>query len=217
MISRLPPEGWKEGPSPLVTSEELARVAAYLAWLDERAAEARVEDALKGIDQDILGAYFFNEPKVQLFWMPIGIIARLLQIPVDALTRRRVDPRSGARFTHLGRDIDGQRWETGSFARTDRLILEGLAQFYTGAICERLLRERVPAALIAYERLLSVQSDTYTIHRTWKQEGGSRAGEIVRSAMIGSRTRGVVAYAEFAELLRESQGQLATHEAGRSR
>ena len=44
------------------------------------------QGALQRINQDILGAYFFREPRVKLFWVPIGIVSRLLQVPVEALT-----------------------------------------------------------------------------------------------------------------------------------
>ena len=72
------------------------------------------------IEQDILGAYFFRIPEVRLYWMVIGLIAGALQVSVEALTFVVAAHELGHAYTHLGRDIDGRRWDVDVFSRTDR-------------------------------------------------------------------------------------------------
>src|SRR5690606_22172982 len=92
-------------------------------------------------------------------------------------------------YSHLGRDIDNERWDTELFASTDPHIVEGLAQFYTQAVCT-LLEPRFPAARMAYEALLAKQRGTYKEHLKWV-DNDERGGEIVRVAMIECRSRGM--------------------------
>lgn len=119
-------------------------------------------------------------------------------------------------YSHLGRDIDGSRWETEAFARAELNIAEGIAQFYTEMIC-RKLRERFPAAENAYRALLEYQSGPYRIHEGWadselnpqNRTGVDRAGEVVRSCMIESRKTSIASYMEFGTRLRASHARLA--------
>jgi hypothetical protein len=157
---------------------------------------------LRSVNQDIPGAYFFREPRIELYWVPIGILARLLRVPVEALTLVVLTHEVAHAYTHQGRDIDGTRWEKWHFERAELPIVEGLAQFYTGAISDRL-KERYPAIYDAYKKLLNVQSDVYQAHTEWVPETVPQAGEIVRSAMIICRSKGISDYDSFRSLLED--------------
>ena len=168
----------------------------WLRKLDERNTVKQVI----GIEEDVLGAYFFRIPQIRLYWVVIGITARTLGVAVEALTIVVLAHELAHAYTHLGRDIDNERWDTGHFADSDLDIVEGLAQFYTKVICTRL-QDRMPAALQAYEALLKEQSGPYRAHLNWV-ESDERGGEIVRVSMIECRSRGITASSNFSEAIK---------------
>jgi|LauGreSBDMM110SN_4_FD.fasta_scaffold22649_2 hypothetical protein len=100
---------------------------AWLKKLDEMRTMERIFD----IREDVLGAYYFRIPEIRLYWVVIGIVARAIGVSVEALTVVVLAHELAHAYTHLGHDIDNERWETERFARTELDIVEGLAQFYT--------------------------------------------------------------------------------------
>lgn len=168
---------------------EVERVAAtaerLLILLDKTEALTRIA----GCQEDVLGAYFFRIPEIRLYWVPIGIVAAMLAVPVDALTVVVLAHELAHAYSHLGRDIDNEVWNTDRFAGAELSIVEGLAQFYTQTVCS-LLVPRFPAAHKAYEALLAKQSGPYKAHRDWVGNE-ERGGEIVRVTMIECRSRGM--------------------------
>jgi hypothetical protein len=100
-------------------------------------------------------------------------------------------------YGHLGRDIDGKKWETEAFARADLNIVEGIAQFYTEVV-SRKLETRNPPVLPAHQKLTEIQQGPYRVHEEWaKRKTGDKdtllpqAGEIVRATLVQCRSRGV--------------------------
>ena len=166
-----------------------------LAELDRLEAIKRIADCR----EDVMGAYFFRVPEIRLFWVPIGIVARLLGVPIEALTVVVLTHELAHAYSHLGRDIDSESWRTSSFASADMHIVEGIAQFYTQVICEAL-QSRFPAARIAFEALIKNQSGPYTAYREWVTES-ERGGEVVRVAMIECRSRDIVSTEEFVDAI----------------
>ena len=140
-------------------------------------------------------AYFFKVPEIRLYWMVIGIVAAALGVPREALTVVVLAHELAHAYTHLGRDIDSDRWDINAFAAADLAIVEGLAQFYTAVVCKRL-ESRLPTALPAYENLLNLQTGPYTAHQHWLEKNES-GGEIVRVAMIECRSRKITKDADF--------------------
>jgi len=169
---------------------------AWLKKLDEMRTMERIFD----IREDVLGAYYFRIPEIRLYWVVIGIVARAIGVSVEALTVVVLAHELAHAYTHLGRDIDNERWETERFARTELDIVEGLAQFYTLVVCKRI-GHRMPAALDAYHALLSKQSGPYKAHLNWVQKN-ENGGEIVRVSMIECRSKGIEASSEFADAIR---------------
>jgi hypothetical protein len=178
-----------------VTQEEIVEVQEVaknvVEWIDSQA----VSERLKQIDEDILGAYFFRERTIRIYWMAIGLISRMLNVSLEGLTMVVLAHELVHAYTHLGNDIDGEHWDTEAFAKADLRIVEGLAQFYTSIMCNRL-DGRAPGLWNAFERLLTVQSPTYKVFKSWTQSN-ERAGEILRFSMIGSRKTKLVAYEAF--------------------
>ena len=195
-----------DGGEALPQPDEVERVASLAEKLLHRLDQT---DALKRIaacQEDVLGAYFFRIPEIRLYWVPIGIVAAMLAVPVDALTVVVLAHELAHAYSHLGRDIDNEVWDTNQFAGTDLSIVEGLAQFYTQTVCS-LLAARFPAANKAYEALLAKQNGPYTAHLDWV-DNDERGGEIVRIAMIECRSRGVQRAEEFLAAINRQREQV---------
>lgn len=189
--------GNSAGPSDARDIENVHETA--LAWL-RKLEQAPTIDRIFEIREDVLGAYYFRIPEIRLYWIVIGIVARSIGVSVEALTIVVLAHELAHAYTHLGLDIDNERWDTGRFAQTDLYVVEGLAQFYTQVVCKRI-GYRMPEALDAYQVLLSKQSGPYLAHLDWVQNH-EHGGEIVRISMIECRSRGIKASEEFADTVR---------------
>ena len=185
-------------------AEDVRRTRGLLKELVERLGKHELFEKLRGIHQDVLGAYFFRAPEVQLYWMAIGLVSRLLRVPPEMLTVVVLAHELTHAYTHVGRDIDGNRWATGQMAGTDLDIVEGLAQFYTEVLCKKRLSTRLPGAGNAFDKLLELQSGPYLVHEGWS-EGGNPAGEAVRFALIGTRLQGTQDYGTFFGALQQAR------------
>jgi hypothetical protein len=196
--SDMVPRRWhdKAGPS---GREEIIRVQHTAeAWLKEL-DEAKAVDQIIGINEDVLGAYFFYVPEIRLYWVVIGITAMALGVSVEAMTIVVLAHELAHAYSHLGRDIDNEKWLTEKFAAADLNIVEGLAQFYTSVLCRRL-EQRMPAAIHAYKELLKKQSGPYRAHLGWVDDN-ERGGEIIRVSMIECRSLGITDSAKFLEAI----------------
>jgi len=179
--------------------DEIARVQKTAeAWL-KKLDEAKAVEQIIGIHEDVLGAYFFRVPEIRLYWVVIGITARALGISAEALTVVVLAHELAHAYTHLGRDIDSERWDTERFAAADIGIVEGLAQFYTAVLCRRL-EQRMPAAYKAYDELLAKQSGPYRAHVDWVGDH-EQGGEIVRVSMIECRSQGITGLEDFSKAI----------------
>lgn len=139
----------------------------------------RLEDAnparrLLAVNEDVLGAYWYStreywresHSNIELYWAIIGLIAQMLGTPVDALTVVVLAHECAHAYTHLGTDIDGERWDSKAFSQSEVALKEGLAQYYTFRVCKRL-EESLPEAIEAYDKLLAQQPPAYQAHRGW--------------------------------------------------
>lgn len=200
--------------------DALARLDEVLAvqdFISDAVGKLEKLDLLKRfarIEEDTLGAYFYRLPEIQLFWMPIAFVAALLSVPVEALAVVVLAHELAHAYTHLGRDIDSNRWELENFAAADLFIVEGLAQFYASVIC-RKLEMRYPAAMEAFDKLLNQQSGPYRAHEEWAKDHPAR-GEVVRACMIKCRSQGVIEYPELIDEMRSTEKELARSKGNRS-
>lgn len=192
-------------PSPATQSEVLNTAALLRRLLDVIQKQSAVKQ-LTEVEQDTLGAYFFRVPEVHLYWMVIGFVAGFLGVSVEALAAVVVTHELAHAYTHLGRDIDGRRWDTEAFAGADLAIVEGLAQFYTAVICQKL-DPRFPAAQRAYSQLLTCQSGPYLVHNKWLEDAQS-AGEAVRVSMLRCRSNAIGNLERFSVFFKECLQQL---------
>jgi hypothetical protein len=160
---------------------------AVLASL-QRADEAKKKiQAI--ISEDILGCYYypqFHASRIELFWMPIGLIAQAINVSAENLAIVVLIHELAHGYTHIGCDIDAERWELEDFAKTDVDVKEGLAQHYTAVISEKM-DGRSPGCHAAYEALLEMQSGPYVFHQDWLKDRPARRGEAVRYALLAAR------------------------------
>ena len=162
------------------------------------------------IDEDVLGAYFFNIPEIRLYWIVIGVFSQILDLPVEALTVVVLVHELAHAYTHLGYDIDNRDWNTVQFSRSDDNLVEGLAQFYTSVIYEQI-EAKSPTVKKAFEQLLERQSDVYREHLKWLEDRSAHLGETVRISMLECRSRGIRTASEFLEILKNNQNNFRVH------
>jgi hypothetical protein len=162
------------------------------------------------INQDVLGTYFFHQGRIEIYWIPIGLIAADLDISPESLTQVVVAHELAHAYTHLGFDIDEQSWNTDHFAKTSLDVVEGVAQFFTEAVCRRL-RHRWPDAIDAYDALLTKQTGPYKVHLDWIK-GDDAVGEAVRNALIQFRSVRHNDHKDFKEMILNFQKLLGRRE-----
>ena len=183
------------------------------AWAAETVAAIEVDDPIKVIlnfDKDVLGSYRFdstehrqtvaNAAAIQLYWMPIGLVAVRAGISVEDLTVVVLAHELAHAYTQLGANIDGLRWAASAFGRSEPALVEALAQYYT-LMTLRRTRARFPGALAAFHKLLPWQPPIYHGHKEWAEEVSPEA---VRSAMLQVRGAELRTLAEFKDCLRSA-------------
>ena len=93
----------------------------------------------------------------------IGLIAQILGLDTEDLTVIVLAHELAHAYTHRAQDIDGKAWDTTGFAKSGHDLKEGLAQYYTAQVCDRLAAS-APNVKIAYETLLRFQPPAYHTH-----------------------------------------------------
>jgi hypothetical protein len=176
----------------LLRGEErhLMPAVRYAGFLLEQLKQFELTKFILRIDRDVMGIYYdgndslFGEPdpRIDLYWGVIGLIARDLAVDVLDLTYVVLSHELAHAFTHAAVDADGEWWKTANFWKSSHELAEGLAQFYTEIVCSRI-EETAPGALKAYKALLPYQPPAYRTHKRWERY----TPEHVRSAMLQIR------------------------------
>ena len=171
--------------------------------LQRAALGENVIEQIRSIHEDILGTYHplpGQNSSVALYWLPIAMVSAMLDVEIEDLTFVVLTHELADGYTHLGRDIDGKSWDDKGFSGSDIRVVEGLAQFYTEVISERLA-VRTPSLATAYQALLRLQSGPYLVHRDWLESDRRQIGETVRFTLIAARSHGSVHYDRWLELM----------------
>jgi hypothetical protein len=155
-----------EAPPNAGDQDAVARSREIVSGSLLRADSAALKKKLTDINQDVLGAYLFRRGEVQLYWMAIGLFAGIVGRPVKEVALIGLIHELAHAYTPLGLDIDKFEWNTDAFAESDLRIVEGLAQFYTEAVIDRL-RARSSGLQSTFDALLALQSKAHTCHRDW--------------------------------------------------
>ena len=92
-------------------------------------------------------------------------------------------------------DIDGNRWSNDGFYFSDIYVKEGLAQYYTEKIVQKL-EYKIPGIQTAYEKLLEKQTDAYLIYKKWINKMDIKP-EIIRTTLVSLRKKETIKVDEF--------------------
>jgi hypothetical protein len=165
------------------------------------------------VEEDVLGAYFYQtrslfdasvDARIELYWGVIGLVAMALGVTIEDLTVAVLAHELAHAYSHLGYDIDGQQWASGSFAKSDKGLKEGLAQYYGFAACNRLARI-APGSSTAFDELLKRQPSAYQTQKPWLEKATL---EEVRLAMIETRRKQIGRLSEFTASLSDAAKKL---------
>ncbi len=165
--------------------------------------------------RDTLGAYIFlnspaeesrgeKVPRIEIYWQIIGLVADELQVDIEDLTSVVLAHEQAHAYTHRGSDANGGSWSDRSFAESDDGLVEGLAQYYTEKIVDKL-SEPGFGPREAYDKLLEEQPPNYQTHRPWVVES---TPEAVRIAMLVVRRHPVGKLEAFNNALRPENERL---------
>jgi tetratricopeptide (TPR) repeat protein len=196
-------ENWPPMAGMLPSVPEIRATHNGIGKLCDELKKIKFFDQIWKIEEDIFGAYFFRQCRIELYWMAIGLGAAELGCSPESLTQVVAIHELAHAYTHIGFDIDDCAWDTDYFARSSLAVVEGLAQYFTRAVCERL-EGRYPETLKAYDLLLAQQRGPYKAHLDWVAENEA-GGEVVRNAMILFRSHRQTNYDVFMQMLKEQK------------
>jgi hypothetical protein len=181
--------------------------------------EFQLTNFILEVNEDVLGGYRYRvhkgyddpKPRIQLYWGVIGLVAQDLGITLEDLTGVVLAHELSHAYSHVGSDADDHCWATDLFAVSDHELKEGLAQYYTMRVCQRIEKLH-PTLLKAFEKLLLHQPPAYRTHAEWENATAER----VRLAMLETRRTHVHGtLKEFKARLLTANDQLANAPADR--
>lgn len=204
----------------LLNGSEGVRIAAdYADFLLRRLNEFQLTDFILRVNEDVLGDYRFRihrgyddpKPRIRLYWGIMGLVAQDLGVNLEDLAGVVLAHELGHAYSHVGSDADEHCWSSELFNATETELKEGIAQYYTMRVCQRLADSH-PMLLRTFEELLRHQPDAYRVHTEWENATAER----VRLAMLETRRthfRGTLN--EFKARLMIANDQLANAPADR--
>ena len=190
--------------------DAIKRTRDIAAELQKIVANPPIIEEIKKVTADYLGCYFYpavRAPWIEIYWMPIALIAAMINVRMEDLAVVTLAHELGHGYTHLGRDIDGTSWDTSGFSKSDSAVKEGLAQFYTEVVTQKLAG-RQPGVHEAYKGFLKLQSGPYLAHQEWLKDQPFQRSETVRFTLLSTRTNGIVKQADWLAALDETNKKL---------
>lgn len=144
----------------------------------------RFDDGDFGIS-DILGVFSYTEHMIKLFAQVIVYHSILLCVEAEDLAFVVLAHELAHAYTMAGYDINGYRGEIlQNYNSRERNVVEGLAQYYTEAVCFQL--KEYPQFKHAFEVLLKNQTYPYTWHKEWLKRSVVDH-EYIRSTLLNYR------------------------------
>lgn len=194
---------------PSVISEASSTILNLIGKIREFIEKSGIDEALNKLGQDqLLGAYFYRVPAIEIYWPSIAVFSSQMRCSVEELTFVILTHEMAHYFTHHCFDLEGELWDTDAFANTDKKIVEGLAQHYTQIVCKDLENNHYnPYMNVTFEKMLKCQSIEYTDFMSWLPEEKHK-NEALRLALINVRKHNIGAYEDFKVLLMKSQNAL---------
>ena len=210
-----------------ITKNEVEKVLNYVHELlnsfNNKSLDKDIIDLMVKIDEDVLGAYFFNDAEIHLYWLVIGLFSYKYGVSPESLASVVAAHEWAHAYSHVGADTGGNRWDTEAFSSTSMTTVEGIAQYYSGLISERLSDE----CFNTYLCLLAQQSKPYRSHlewfkddanekesypiedlKRWEKISSPKFRESVRFALLEARTGDRKFSQSFVDTLREVSDRL---------
>ena len=192
----------------IASSNEIAKCKNTFETLIKIADDYVFTKRIFDIRNDVLGIYTPHRPSVQIMWLPIAIVSLSEGVDPEALTVVVLAHELAHAYTHVGRDIAGNQWNTQDMHNADLEIVEGFAQYYTETVCERLA-PRLTKALEVFYSINQNQPDCYTAYLNWF-ENGERSGEVIRSALLECRAKGITSHDHLVDRIRHFTKNMPT-------
>lgn len=189
--------------------DDLQNAESFLHLLNSTAVQ-RAEEIVRSIvsyDGDVLGAYFFRRGCIELYWVPIWLVAGHLGVAPDDLAHVVLVHEMAHLYTHVGQDASNGSWEVEDFANCSVHVVEGLAQFYTETYCMQANDDGNERLLAAFHHLMDEQAPPYRAHLDWAPTHRKRA-EIIRQALVEIRTLRIGGLPDFEQRIRRNQSQV---------
>ncbi len=144
----------------------------------------RLDDGDFGIS-DILGVFSYTEHMIKLYAQVIAYHSILHSVEAEDLAFVVLAHELAHAYTMAGYDINGYRGQIlDQPGQRHKYVVEGLAQYYTEAVCHQLAGKHAQFKA-AFEALLSNQRDPYTWHKQWF--GGKQSHERIRPLLLSYR------------------------------
>lgn len=193
---------WKKYNEDLLGAYEYKFVRENQSY-DPRDLEREFEGR-RYIDRKAYDDKAINPARIKLYWGIIGLTSQWIGCNIEDLTIVVLAHELAHAYTQLGADIEGRRWPAIEFHYTQKEIREGLAQYYTERVLQRL-SNRYAGALVAFRRLLRSQPREYNVHSRWTEK---YSPEAVRLAMLEARRKRMQCSSGFESLLDKANDRL---------
>lgn len=148
--------------------------------------------------------FFVNKASIHIYWGVVGLVSEWMGCSVEDLGIVVLTHELAHAYTQLGADIEGRRWPAWNFADAEPGLKEGLAQYYTDRVLNRL-KNRYAGAVRVYETMLPNQPEEYKAHLPWVKEFSP---ESVRHAMLEVRRWKEGKLDDFTRRLKEAEKKL---------
>ncbi len=190
-----------------IPDSHLAKVAQFAEFLLKQVQAFDFAAWLLEVNEDVLGAYHYEvnsflpperlQSHIELYWGVIGLMAQVLGVTTESLTVVVLAHELAHAYSHRAADIDGRIWDATLFSKCGSALKEGLAQYYTATVCDRLAAS-IPEAKCAYSELLKHQPKDYRRHLPWIKK---HKPEEVRFALVVARREGFMQAEDFDSVL----------------
>jgi len=188
---------------PEASYEEIKKVASFYENLIDEIENSDLYKKLSKLSIDeLFGAYFYNQGKIELYWPAIAFYSSWKNISITNLTFIVLTHEKAHAITHMGFDLENLFWPTEDFANSDLEVVEGLAQFYTEKVCKNTIN--IIDLYKDFETLLKDQPKPYTEYKKWLN-GEKQIEEKVRLAMINFRRAKKKTSDDFSKFLQSAK------------
>jgi len=149
---------------------------------------------------DIMGCYFHNPAKIEIYYIPLILISKAHKLRLESVFKIVLCHELSHAYHHAGKDADYRTWE--KYSETDRRISEGLAEMYTFWFVDKYLEDN-KIDRRTFEILSSFHWDgsPYVSYRNWHH---ITSYEALRDLLYSARRNNITDYDEFMTLVLDS-------------